>query len=136
MLGETCERRRCITPENPFTGTFLISSSTPIRRCNELVSINFDPRVAQTTQSDQSFTLFLANPPTTYVGQLTGNTFTVSWSGVNGNTEYCGGLTTSNTYVATFTNNDLFTGTLTVDFFFQIGSCDCQIQWPIIGVRQ
>ena len=134
--GLACQDLRCVTPAAPYTGTFLISSSTPIRRCNDLLSINFEPRVAQTTQNAQGFTLFLPNPPTTYVGQLDGESFTVSWSGSNGNTEYCGGLTTSNTYAATFTSEDLFMGTLTVDFFFQVGACDCQIQWPVIGVRQ
>lgn len=139
VMDQRCEMSLCVDPEpipDPYSGTFLISSSTPIRRCNELVSINFDPRVAQTAQDDQSFTLTLVNPPTTYVGQINQGSFTVSWSGLNGNTEHCGALNTSNTYVANFMGPDLFSGVLTVDFFFQVGSCDCRIQWPIIGVRQ
>lgn len=123
-------------PVEPYTGLFLISSSTPIKRCNDLVSINFDPRLAETTQEDQRFTLTLVNPPTVYVGNINNGSFTVSWSGLNGQTEHCGSLNTSNTYRANFTGEDIFMGVLTVDFFFQVGSCDCQIQWPILGVRQ
>ena len=134
--GQVCTSGACINQSNPYSGSFLISSSTPILRCNELTSINYDPRLAQTTQTGNAFTLFFPSPPTNYVGQINDGQFTVSWSGVNGATEYCGTVTTSNTYVASFINEDMFQGTLNVQFFFQIPSCDCQIQWPIVGVRQ
>jgi hypothetical protein len=121
---------------SPYQGAFLISSSTPIQRCNPTLSVNYDPRVAQVTHTPPGFSLHFPNPATTYVGQMTGLTFSVSWSGPNGADLNCGALTSSNRYDATFASPDLFQGTLTVDFFFQVGACNCQIIWPVVGVRQ
>lgn len=121
---------------SPYDGMFLISSSTPIQRCNPTLSINYDPRSAQTTHNEQSFNLFFPNPPTTYVGEFNEGHFVVSWSGNNGSDINCGPATTSNTYDAQFNGYDFFEGMLTVDFFFPIGACNCRIIWPIIGTRQ
>lgn len=131
-----CQEGLCQIQDNPYSGTFLLSSATPIIRCNETVSINYDPRIVQATQDNEAFTLIFANPPTSYVGQIRSGHFTVSWSGPNGATAQCGSVNTSNSYTATFSTPDLFQGTLSVQFFFQIPTCDCQITWPILGTRQ
>lgn len=134
-----CVDQQCIMNEvpvtSPYDGTFLISSSLPIQRCNPTLSVNYDPRQAQSTHNGQAFTLFFPNPATRYLGEFNEGRFVVSWSGLNGADLNCGQVTTSNVYDAQFNGEDFFEGTLTVDFFFSIGTCNCRIIWPIIGTR-
>jgi len=134
--GQVCQEGACVEAADSFSGDFLISSPSPIQRCNDFLSINFDPRVAEADHSGRAFSLTFFDPETIYNGVIDGGRFTVSWSGFNGATQNCGDLNTSNTYAASFEGEDTFEGTLTVDFFFQIGSCDCQIRWPVVGTRQ
>ncbi len=134
--GQRCEGGQCSAVVADYSGNFLISSTSPIQRCNTITSINFDPRVATAAQDGRAFSLTFNSPLTVYAGQIDGDSFAVSWSGPNGFTQNCGELNTSNTYTASFSGPDFFQGSLTVDFFFQLGECNCRIIWPIVGTRQ
>lgn len=138
--GFVCEAGRCVQdlpPDNLYDGTFLISSTDPIQRCNDFIVTQFDSRLGTTAQNGQAFSLTFQGPLTVYNGQLNSTTFDVAWSGPQGFThQLCGELTTSNRYVATFQSADFFSGTLTINQFYQLGECNCTIVYPITGARQ
>jgi hypothetical protein len=119
---------------NEFGGTFQLSTSTPIQRCNDLISINYDARTVVATQDGSAYTYTF--PQSVYHGFVTpAGFFQVSWSGSQGYTQYCGDANTSNTYTGTFQDPDFFTGTLQVDFFYQLGDCNCSLFYDIVGTR-
>ena len=134
---QTCTQNRCVdaVADNPYSGTFTISSTNPIQRCNASTSIQFEARTVNASQSGVSYTFTF--PTSTYNGTAQSGQFTVSWSGSQGNNGgTCGELNSANVYQGTFQSNDLWTGTMTSQMFFQLASCNCTLVWPVTGTRQ
>lgn len=137
-LGERCSSGRCEPepqPENPYAGTFLLSTSTGIQPCNIYHSLQYEARTTQATQNGLAYTFTF--PESVYPGTIdSSGRFSVSWSGYQFTSAACGEMNSSNTYTGTFESPDLFRGTLTIDIFFQVSSCNCKLFFDITGTRQ
>lgn len=133
---QACDAGRCVAVvvTNPYGGRFNLSTSTGIQRCNDYVSLQYQSRTVDAVQDGASYTFFF--PTSTYYGTIDeAGSFAVSWSGYQDTGPVCGDMNTANTYSGTFQGADLFTGTLAVDFFFQVPACNCTLWFPITGTR-
>jgi len=135
--GETCESGRCqLTQLNPYSGTFMLSSSSPIQRCNANVLMQYESRLVQATQDLTAYTFVFTE--STYYGTISSQgVFTVSWSGSQGfANSTCGNVNSANVFSASFSNPNLFSGTIKTELFFDYGACNCTLYYPITGTRQ
>ena len=121
------------TEENPYSGRFRISSTQPIQRCNDYLLLQFDSRVVDAEQKGKAYTFTF--PESTYHGQVSMGSFSLSWSGLQGAHPLCGDFNTANVYTATFQGTDFFAGTLRMDAYFPLSSCNCTLIYPITGTR-
>ena len=122
------------TASNVYGGPFRLSSNSGIKQCNANISIQYEARNVTAIQNDGAYTFIF--PTSVYDGWINGATFSVSWSGLQQSSAACGEMNSANTYTGTFSSADLFQGTLTTELFFQVGSCDCVLTFPITGTRQ
>ena len=144
-VGMVCDQGRCeedtsgmtsngtTGQDNAYSGQFRLSSNAGIQNCNDFINIQYEAREVTAVQNGSAYTFIF--PTSVYDGALTGNSFQVSWSGFQQTTAACGDMNTANTYNGVFSSPDFFQGTLTSEFYFQVGSCNCTLFFPITGSR-